>query len=84
MLRAILATLSEALRRIAIRKFSRADCAGLQGEAWLQWLKSHDPQNFDWPLHGRILNQAPYAPPCIPLSSQQVRELIGATRKWAA
>ena len=45
-------TLSEYLRRIALRRFSRKECAGLTGEAWLKWLAGHDPKKFDWEKKG--------------------------------
>ena len=40
--------LSELLRRIAIAHRGRHACAGLTGEAWLEWLSRDDPTGFDW------------------------------------
>ena len=54
--------LSELLRRIAIARFGRKRAARLSGEEWLEWLREQDPNRFDWPGHGRILLQLPYAP----------------------
>jgi hypothetical protein len=79
---ATISTLSAILRRIAIRKFSRSDCAGLQGDQWLQWLQAHDPRYFDWTQNGRLLVDAPYAPPKATVNPDEVRELIRAAGKW--
>src|ERR1700722_20011952 len=54
--------LSEYLRRIAVRRFPRKECAGLVGGAWLKWLKAHDPKQFDWTEKGKLLIEIPYAP----------------------
>ncbi len=56
------AELSELLRRIAIARFGREGCAALSGEAWLEWLRNHDPNRFDWLRHGKTLLDLPYAP----------------------
>lgn len=84
--------LSEYLRRIAMHQFPRKDCAGLVGKAWLEWLKTHDPQQFDWTAKGKWLLETPYAPhaeaPHVEaphadeLSTEQVQELIKATKHW--
>jgi hypothetical protein len=79
---ATVSALSAILRRIAIRKFSRSDCAGLQGDQWLQWLQAHDPHRFNWQQTGHLLIDAPYAPPNATLDPDEVRELIRAARKW--
>lgn len=75
--------LSEYLRRIALRRFSRKECAGLMGEAWLEWLSSNDPQKiFDWTRNGVLLIEVPYAPDSRPLPEQQIKEMIHAAREW--
>jgi hypothetical protein len=76
------AALSAALRRIAMRKFSRAEFAGLAGEPWLQGLQAHDPRGFDWSHAGHVLLDAPYAPPDTTLRPEAVRTLIHAAMKW--
>ena len=76
------ATLSMLLRRIAMRCFSRAECAGLEGNAWLQWLSLKDPKGFDWATHGMLLVDAPYAPPSRDYSTQSLKLLIGAAKRW--
>ena len=55
--------LSELLRRVAMARLGREACAGLVGEAWLAWLAEWDPKGFDWRTRGRLLLDAPYAPP---------------------
>jgi uncharacterized protein YfaT (DUF1175 family) len=76
------AFLSEYLRRIAVRRFPRKECAGLVGDAWLKWLKEHDPKQFDWTEKGKLLIEIPYAPARRDLPLQQVKELIQAVRHW--
>jgi hypothetical protein len=76
------AFLSVTLRRIAMRCFSRTECAGLQGATWLQWLRTHDPDHFNWPDAGSILIEAPYAPPNHAVKPEKVTPLIHAARKW--
>jgi hypothetical protein len=75
-------TLSEYLRRIALRRFSREECAGLVGEAWLKWLTRHDPKNFDWEKKGTLLIEVPYAPTHPILSAKQIKNLIQAVKNW--
>lgn len=74
--------LSEYLRRIAVSRFPRKECAGLVGDAWLTWLKTHDPKQFNWTEKGRLLIEIPYAPVRSELSVTQVKELIQAVRNW--
>ncbi len=75
-------TLSEYLRRIVLQRFSREECAGLMGEAWLKWLTAHDPKNFDWEKKGTVLIEVPYAPGNLALSTCQIKNLIQAVRQW--
>lgn len=77
-----IASLSEYLRRIAVRRFPRKECAGLVGKAWLEWLTSHDPKQFDWVKKGKLLIAVPYAPPDSNLPVEQIKELIQAVRYW--
>lgn len=77
-----LITLSEYVRRIALRCFSREECAGLVGENWLKWLSQHDPKKFDWESKGKVLINAPYAPTQNAMSIQEVKSLIQAIRSW--
>src|SRR5206468_3670346 len=74
--------LSEYLRRIALQRFSRKECASLIGQAWLKWLSRHDPKQFDWENKGIVLIAVPYSPPSLSLSAHQIKELIPAIRNW--
>lgn len=74
--------LSEYLRRIVVRRFSRKECAGLVGHAWLKWLKTNDPKQFDWTEKGKPLIEIPYAPVHRDLPVEQIKELIQAVRCW--
>lgn len=77
-----IAFLSEYLRRIAMRRFPRKECAGLVGDAWLKWLKTNDPKQFDWTEKGKLLIEIPYAPAHAELPLQPIKELIQAVRYW--
>lgn len=77
-----LITLSEYLRRIALQRFPRKECAALIGETWLKWLTENDPKKFDWETKGTLLIDAPYAPVSKRFSSEQLKELIQATKEW--
>lgn len=74
--------LSELIRRIAMHKFSRKECASLEGKAWLLWLNEHDPSNYDWQKNAEILTKGPYAPADAKFDSRQVKSIINAIRRW--
>jgi hypothetical protein len=74
--------LSEYMRRIALRRFSRKECAGLVGNSWLQWLSENDPKKFDWEKKGVLLTEIPYAPSHHKISKSQMKELIHAAKDW--
>lgn len=74
--------LSEYIRRIAVLRFSRKECAGLVGQDWLQWLTKHDPKRFVWDKKGLPLIEAPYAPPDFTLPTGRIKDLIQAVRGW--
>lgn len=74
--------LSEYLRRIALKRFSRTECAGLVGDDWLKWLSAHDPKGFDWEQKGSFLIDAPYAPSEVFSSKSQMKDLIEAIKHW--
>ena len=78
----IAAALSALMRRVAMRRFSREQCAGLEGRDWLRWLTAKDPGKFDWERRGALLIEAPYAPPGQNVSAITLRVLIGAAKKW--
>lgn len=74
--------LSEYLRRIALKRFPRKECAALVGTAWLTWLKKHDPKEFDWESKGIFLIEVPYSPKKSSLPVSEVKELIQAIKDW--
>jgi hypothetical protein len=78
----VAADLSAILRRIAMQRFSRLQCAGLEGRDWLAWLSKNDPGGFNWEADGKILTEAPYAPPGRALPAEKIRSLIAAARAW--
>ena len=78
----IAGALSILLRRVAMRRFSRPECAGLQGVRWLRWLTANDVAGFDWAAHGTLLIEAPYAPPGRYFSRKSVERLIAAAKRW--
>ncbi len=76
--------LSELLRRIAMARCGRRDCAGLMGDEWLDWLHRHDPSGFDWRRRGRLLLKLPYAPSGHGVKWTELRWLINAALRWVA
>ena len=78
------AELSELLRRIAIARFGRDGCAALSGHEWLEWLRDHDPNRFDWPRHGKLLLELPYAPTQEGKQTPALEQLIGAAMQMVS
>ncbi len=78
----VIIELSQIIRRIAVYKYSRLECAGLQGEEWLKWLKEHDKNNFDWFANAKILIEATYAPEGTKVSITEINKIIDATKGW--
>jgi hypothetical protein len=76
--------LSELIRRIAMARLGRESCAGLSGESWLDWLTGNDPKGFDWAGRGRMLLEAPYAPPGSRGRTSDLLALIDAAYEWVA
>jgi hypothetical protein len=76
---------SALLRRIAMARHGREACAGLTGNDWLEWLRAHDPQGYDWPHQAKLLINLPYAPPGrSDAESSQLLALIDAAHNWVA
>jgi len=73
---------SELMRRIAMARTARDECAGLAGAQWLQWLTERDPQGFDWNEYGRLLTEVPYAPPGTQVDADDLRRLLDAAGRW--
>lgn len=80
--RARLEALAVLLRRIAMQRYGRENCAGLTGYEWLHWLTKHDPQQFDWAVEAEILIKLPYMPPDVEIESNQVDKLLAALKTW--
>lgn len=80
--RARLEALAVLLRRIAMQRYGRENCAGLTGYAWLDWLTTHDPQQFDWRCEAEILIKLPYMPPDVEIEPSQVDKLLAALKIW--
>lgn len=80
----VVSALSLAMRRIAMQRFSRRECASLKGHEWLAWLQEHDPKSFAWTKHGDLLIKAPYAPPSTTAPSAKIYTLIEAAKQWVA
>jgi hypothetical protein len=76
------ASLSTLLRRIAMQRHSRQECAGLWGEDWLRWLSKKDPSGFDWVTGAVLMVEAPYAPPGRNIPPRTLKGLISAAKKW--
>jgi hypothetical protein len=76
------ASLSVLLRRVALQRSAREECAGLVGQDWLRWLTAKDPRAFDWVSHGALLVEARYAPPGRDISPEAVKILIKAAKMW--
>lgn len=74
--------ISELVRRIAVHKYSRKICAGLEGEIWLKWLTAHDPQGFDWSSKAKWMISAPYAPEDFKVKLSELKKVINAIRGW--
>jgi len=74
--------LSELIRRIAIHRASREECAGLEGKAWLRWLAEHDPRHFEWKDQEEVFLDLPYAPPGTPVPLDGVRRILRAVKGW--
>ena len=75
--------LSELLRRIAMARWGRDACAGLNGEDWLSWLAAKDPAGFPWEVRGQILLTAPYSPPGT-RGGEDLLALIDAAYAWVS
>ncbi|MCB1681079.1 MAG: DUF4381 domain-containing protein [Rhodospirillales bacterium] len=77
-----IASLAILLRKLAIRRHGRGECAGLEGRDWLKWLTLNDPVGFDWERDGRFLVEAPYAPEGQPEHSAALQRIMKAVKGW--
>ncbi|GEM_PF-1664563 len=76
------AEFSELLRRVAMARYGREACAGLQGAEWLEWLEANDPKGFSWTDTGKVLLSLPYAPPQAATNTEEMPALFRALRHW--
>jgi hypothetical protein len=74
--------LAPLVRRLAIQRASRTECAALEGDDWLGWLTARDPAQFDWRGGARFLVEAPFRPSGAIFDPESVRRTIQAARKW--
>lgn len=74
--------LSEYLKRVALRKYSRSECAHLTGEKWLKWLTAHDPKQYDWEKESHFLGDISYSPATAVISEENVKKAIQAAKQW--
>lgn len=82
--RRVAGELSELLRRVAMVRFGRHACAGLTGGRWLEWLETHDPEQFPWTRNGRALVDLPYAPEGDGVDASALHPLFEAADSWLA
>ena len=73
--------LSTLVRRLAIKKYSREECASLKGREWLSWLSENDAKKFDW-MSAHCLIEAPFCPQDTVIDSQSLKVLIKAAKGW--
>jgi hypothetical protein len=74
--------LSELVRRLAIHRYSRHECASLEGKEWLNWLSQKDSSKFDWLKSARCLIEAPFSPLGTTTDLLSLRQTIKAAKGW--
>ena len=74
--------LSALMRRLAVQHFPRVECAGLQGEAWINFLKSNDRKKFDWSKLSKPLLVAPFSEAGSSFDVHAFQEAIHAAKGW--
>jgi len=80
--KSIAGELGELLRRMAIARHGRAQCAALCGDDWLIWLSRHDPEGYDWQRYGRLLLSLAYSPAGGEEHRPELDELLNAALGW--
>lgn len=81
---ALVADLSQLLRRVAISRYPQQEVASLVGTAWLNWLDRHlNGQPFELGV-GRVLVEAPYRPGHSQVDSGALLALVGNWLERAA
>lgn len=74
--------LSETLKRVAIHKFSRQECAALEGDNWIKLLEKYDRKKFNWQKYDKILTKDIYGPSTTKIAVDDLKKLINATKNW--
>jgi hypothetical protein len=74
--------LAEMMRRIALERYSRQQCANLQGSRWLDWLSEKDPAHYNWSQSSIALIEAPFRQPGFVVESDCLRKTIHAMKGW--
>jgi hypothetical protein len=72
----------ELMRRLAIHRYSRKECANLHGDAWLEWLTEKDMAKVNWLQFSNILIDAPFQPPGAALNLETLKKTIKAAKGW--
>jgi len=73
---------AELLRWVVMQRYGRETVAGLTGQAWLQWLQTHDPAGFAWQTEGQLLVEMAYSPPTEQPDSATVQLIYQAVAHW--
>jgi hypothetical protein len=74
--------LAQLLRRVAVHRYSRSECAQLYGKEWLAWMTQKDPQQFDWSQSANVLTQAPFQPQGTVIDQESLQKTIRAAKAW--
>jgi hypothetical protein len=74
--------LADILRRLALHRYSRKECANLQGHQWLKWLSEKDPAHYDWAQSSTALIEAPFRQPGFVVDINCLKGTIRAMKGW--
>lgn len=78
----IMQRLSVEMRKIAMQKTKREECASLTGKQWLAWLEQHDPKGYKWRANGKLLTDVQYMRNSEIADATPINELIDAALQW--
>jgi hypothetical protein len=70
------------IRKVAIHKFPRNECAHLTGDKWLHWLSKNDPKKHNWMQHKEMLINMPYIDKIENLDNAEFKDMLHALKKW--
>ncbi len=74
--------LERLMRHVAIRRYSRDECAQLHGKEWLDWMTLKDPKKYDWNGSLSVLVEAPFQPPGASVDRESFKKTIQAAKGW--